>query len=390
MLRCFVAALLFCWPSVMLGQMTGRIYLEKDTFAVDEPVFLYFEITNSGTKTQNVHRADPYSFCSGYQIHISTDLSPSSSCSPMWAGGSCASSAFPLAPGKRHTERILLNYEHKIDAPGDYELQAEIHLPYASADLEYFKAAKRSLDVRDYLRFRVDQNASPADITLEAWVELLHSSDSATRREAARTLASLAPKSLENTLMDFADKPEFREWAPLAFHRLNTDRSLKGLAELLRKTEPNEDTQSARYLGESGDPKWFPLLLEGAKKHANDGAYVYPAAESGGDQALPFLIPLLQSSDNEYTRPIAVSALGHTGSRAAIPILLELLQSSDSGTAERALYGLRNLTHRTVSGDVSNLNPQSQYPAWAQWWTREGSQARIYKANECGEFKPLE
>lgn len=160
--------------------------------------------------------------------------------------------------------------------------------------------------------------------------------------------------------MGFAEDPEFREWAPLAFHRLNTHRSLEGLAELLRKSY--EDTQSARYLG-----------------------------ESGGDQALPFLVPLLQSPDTEYTRPIAISALGHTGSPAAIPILLELLRSPDSATAERALFGLRQLTHRTVGADVSNTaNPQSQYPKWSQWWTRDGTHAHIYKANECGEFKPLQ
>lgn len=90
-------------------------------------------------------------------------------------------------------------------------MKAEIHLPYAPADLGHFKAAKTSLDVYDHLRFRVDQNASPADITLEAWVELLQSSDAATRREAARTLASLAPKSPEDTLIAFADNTEFRE-----------------------------------------------------------------------------------------------------------------------------------------------------------------------------------
>jgi hypothetical protein len=31
--------------------------------------------TNSGTETQNVHRADPSSFCSGFQIHVSTVVS---------------------------------------------------------------------------------------------------------------------------------------------------------------------------------------------------------------------------------------------------------------------------------------------------------------------------
>lgn len=271
-------------------------------------------------------------------------------------------------------------------------MEVESDLPYASENLTYYSAPKTTLEVHDHLHFRVGQNTTPADITLEAWVELLRSPDLFTRREAARTLASLAPESLEETLMGFAENPEFTQWAPLAFHRLNTHRSLEGLADLLRKSErgSNESLQSARYLGESGDPEWFPLLLQVAKKHIDDGAYVYPAAESGADQALPFLIPLLQSPDHEYTRPIAISALGHTGSPAAIPILLELLRSSDSETAERALFGLQNLTHRKVGGDVSNTNPQSQYPLWAQWWTREGSHARIYKANECGDFKPLE
>jgi hypothetical protein len=193
MLGRFVATLLFFWPTIILGQVTGRFYLEKETFAVGEPVFLYFEMTNSGSETQNVHRADPYSFCSGFQIHVSTDTSPSSSCWPATGRGSCASSAAPLGPGKSRTERILLNYAHKIDAPGYYEVEVESHLPYASADLTYYSAAKTSLEVRNHLYFRIDQNVSLDDITLEAWVELLQSPDPRTRREAARTLRNRNP-----------------------------------------------------------------------------------------------------------------------------------------------------------------------------------------------------
>jgi len=58
-----------------LGQVTGQFYLGKETFAVGESVFPYFKMTNSGTETQNVHQADPSSFLSGFQIHVSTDAS---------------------------------------------------------------------------------------------------------------------------------------------------------------------------------------------------------------------------------------------------------------------------------------------------------------------------
>ena len=82
MLGRLVIALQVLWPTPVLGQVTGRFYIEKDTFALGEPVFLYFETTNSGTNTQNMHKADPYSFCSGYHIHVSSDLANNSSCAP--------------------------------------------------------------------------------------------------------------------------------------------------------------------------------------------------------------------------------------------------------------------------------------------------------------------
>src|SRR5260370_40725050 len=148
--------------------------------------------------------------------------------------------------------------------------------------------------------------------------------------------------------------------------------------------------KSADFLAESGDQKWFPLLLEIAQKNAKNGNYVNDAAESGEDMMLSTLLVMMRGSDEEFTRPIAISTFAYTGSRAAIPILLGLLRSTDTGTAERALFGLRQLTHRSaVAGDHWYDNPQSQYATWAQWWNREGSSDRIYKATECGKIAAL-
>lgn len=142
-------------------------------------------------------------------------------------------------------------------------------------------------------------------------------------------------------------------------------------------------------LAESGDPKWFPLLLEVAQKNSKIADYVVDAAESGGAQILPTLLSMLQSSDTEFTRPIAISALGCTGTGSVIPILLGLLRDPDMGASQRALYGLRQPTHRDIGGSHWFDNPQSQYSVWINWWSAEGVSAPTYKATECGEIKPL-
>jgi len=205
-----------------------------------------------------------------------------------------------------------------------------------------------------------------------------------------RRISVIVEGQLEDVLLAFADNPEFREFAPLAFHRLNTQRSMKALANLVKKTEVGsyENIKSADYLAESNDPQWFPLLQDVAQKHAQISNYVDDAAELGGDGMLPTLVSLLSSPDKEFTRINAVTAMGSTGSRAAVPILLDLLKSSDTDIADRARYGLRMLTHRTPSDDQSE-SLQSEYPKWRQWWAREGSSAPIYKPTECGNLIPL-
>ena len=65
-----------CYSTPAIGQIVGRFYLEKNTFALGEPVFLNFEVSNSGREPEDIIRADPYSFCAGYEIHLSSDPSP--------------------------------------------------------------------------------------------------------------------------------------------------------------------------------------------------------------------------------------------------------------------------------------------------------------------------
>jgi hypothetical protein len=385
----WLAALFLSCSALAFGQVTGRFYLEKSTFAPGEPVLLYFETTNAGTKALYMHQADPYSFCSGYEIHVSSDPSPTSTCARGFAG-SCLSGVAKLEPGKTRTERILLNFERDLK-PGDFDIEAGRNLSYAATDVDYFAATKENLEEHSQLHFRIDENATPNPTELQHWLDQLGSTDPEKRREAARTLAALGPKSLEKRLLGFADNSEFRQFAPLALYRLNTPRSMAALADLLGKTERGtyENMQSADYLAGSGDPQWFPLLMDNARRNASISNYVSDAAESGGDRAIPALLELARSPDVEFTRINAVSALGDTGSRIAVPILLDFLRNPDIGVAERALGALHRLTHRSGGDGSGGPYLQEQYRRWLQWWTREGGAAPIYKAKECGELTPL-
>ncbi len=389
-IRSIVVTVLIFWTAFAAGQVSGQFYMEKSTFAPGEPVFLYFEVTNDGSKSVNLQQADPYSFCSGYQISVSTDPGPKSSCGPGGIAGSCLSSDVALQPGKKRIERILLNFEHNISAPADYEVEAVRYLAHAGTDVDYFKATKNTLEVRAKLNFLVDQNTESNPMAFQPWVNQLRSTDPEKRREAARTLASVAPPSLQDALLAFADNPEFRQFAPMAFYHLHTPRSMTALADLLKKTEVGsyEHIKSADYLAESGESQWFPLLEDVARKHAQISNYVDDAAELGGDRMLPTLIALTHSSDRELTRINAVTGMGYTGSRAAVPILIDLLRNPDTEIGDRARFGLHLLTHRTASGDLHD-NPQSQYSTWSQWWARDGTTAPVYKATECGDFSPL-
>ncbi len=370
--------------------LSGRFYLEKSAFAKGEPIFLYFQVVNDGPTDEGFYPGGgPYHCLSDYRIRVSSDPHLAPSCEPGVAG-SCLEddSAVYLRPGEKYTERLLLNFEHEIGAPGEYSVDAG----------RYLRHSGRGVHATIY--FRVGTNTIQPE-AFRPWVDQLRSTDPTTRVEAARTLASLAPRSEEETLLSFTNKPEFSEFAPLAMHRLNTPRSLAAMADLLKRTEPGtfEQMESAEYLAESGDQQWFPVLLEVAQKNAGNASYVDDAAKLGGNKILPTLIALARSprkkwaarsTDEEFAQN-AVAAMGYTGSRAAVPILLKFLESPDTVVADSARQGLRLLTHRTVGDprDDRNESPQSQYRKWSQWWAREGATAPIYKATECSDFIPL-
>jgi hypothetical protein len=388
----FVAVLA---PSLCPAQVTGTFSLEKSTFAPGEPVFLTLTLHNEGKDSAEVHTADPYSFCSGYKIHITRDAAPEPACFQGY-GGSCMSGALSLGPGASHSERLLLNYRNNsqgdlgapVSLPGDYTVDASRDIAYAplGSNSRVYTAPDHSV-VHQTFHLKVDNALELSPTVYAPYIRPLDSKDDQVRREAARTLATLAPPALEPLLLTFATSKDYvlKQFAPLALANLATKTSLSALAQMLLYTEPGtyEYMTAAEKLGQTHDPAWLPLLLEVADQHG--AMYLSYAAESGGDAAIPALLVRLRHH-NPNTRNAAIYALGRTGSRAAVPLLINLLglqanpnEGDGKDTAISANVALRQLTHIYAEQGSGG----EAIPSWQQWWRTSGSSATIYRPGEC-------
>jgi hypothetical protein len=389
----------FLWSHFCPAQVTGTFSLEKTAFAPGEPVVLSFTLHNTGKQVEEVADRGPYSFCSGYRLHITRNGAQEPACYQYFSG-SCISGAISLEPGASRTERILLNYQDesrdnsaaRVNAPGDYIIDASRQIAFAPPDSNssVFTAHDHSR-AHQILHLRVDDALELSPTIYAPYVQQLESKDTQIRREAARTLATLAPPALEPLLLTFANSKddEIRQFAPLALANLSTKASLSALAEMLLHNEPGsyEYMETVQKLGETHDPVWFPILLEVADQHGD--MYLSYAAESAGDAAIPVLLARLRTA-NLSARSTVIEALGHSGSRAAVPILIQLLnvhgsQNNDDGREDAisANSALAQLTHfYAEQGPDGSLIP-TWHSRWQQWWLKSASTATIYESPAC-------
>jgi hypothetical protein len=373
--RLFVALVFAACSIAVQGQLAANYYLEKPTFAPGEPVFVYLKLSNTGPVAVRSPGFDPeLPMCSGNSIKLSRVPPSGPSCLTLFETtctieGHLPAGSVLLGPGEATVERYLLNSPFELGAPGNYLVEAG-HREGRNPTV---------LPMRVELRFRVEENASLSVAELQPWIDQLGSDDLQRRREAARVLASAASPALEETLLWFAKNPEFQLYAPLALHRLNSPRSLQAMADL-PSSEPSTP-DAARYLAETGDQKWYPVLLNASVKNGKIVSDPDYAAELGGAKMLPVLVSLERNPDSRLQ---AVMAMGLTGSREAIPILIGLLKHPDPEISWQAYYSLYELTHRSDPLESQdNFHADAQYAKWSEWWNRDGATAPIYKPTHC-------
>ena len=382
--------------SPAFAQLEGRLYLDKDAYVTGEPVYLHFDLTNNGTEPIQVATGNSYSFCGGYRIEMSSDPAGTSSCASLGSGGSCIGGGWVIAPGETRQDKVLLNYEHDLSKAGSYHIRASRTLNSGHPG-DGLANPSNGVQVRTESQFDIqvqDGNTESLPPMFEVYVADLHSKDEERQREAARVIGSMAPPFLEDTILSMIDSPVTRPFALTGLRHLNTSRAREALAGIIQRTSgySYEKEQSIKYLAEMGDEKYFPLLLDAAKKQEPNQArdYVLAAAQLGGEDAMPYVTSLL-ISPNLFSHANGVMALPQTASRRAVPILIELLRSPDVDVGKLASIGLIRLTHRSPleGGRWFSDLPSNEYPAWIGWWMSRGDTAAIYGPSQCGSIQPL-
>ncbi|SRR6266403_913644 len=375
------ASLIFVLPGATTAQIEGRLYLDKTNYLVGEPIFLNFELTNKGHEPIVFLSGSSYSSCGGYKIDVSTGPPlPNQSCLDGVAV-SCIAGVWALAPGEIRKDKILVNFAHDLTRPGHYIVHASRTLAKIKIEAEF----------EILVAIGNDEALVPM---FQPFLADLSSKIEERQIEAARVIGSLAPAFLEATIVSMVDSPVTRPYALIGLRHLNTARSRQRLAKIVQDTSgySYDKEQAIKYLSEMGDTKYFPLLLDEAKKWEPNQArdYVLAAGRLGGQAAMPYVVSLLGSSE-PFSRGNALMALPETGSRQAVPLLIEALKDPDTNLGRLASLGLIQLTHRSPfeNGRIWGGSPSGEYPDWTRWWSIHGSDAAIYKASQCGSVEPL-
>lgn len=394
----WIAMAAWClWGSAALGQLHGEISMAKDVYLAGEPVYVHFEVTNTGKDAvQYLTDGDPYvEECSGYEIEVLTGPAVKHPSCQRGKLASCLSGNDLLAPGATLRQNLLVNYAHDVSKPGKYEIRATQGLTYGVAG-ELLKAAGSKV-FRVEKRFEIEVvpgSHEQLENVYRVYMKNLESDDPDIERDAERAIVSGAPAWLEETIIGMLRRYNTRELALLGLKNLNTARSREELAKIVENSSEytGENLTAVGYLAQMGDKKYFPLLLGIAKKQPADQGqeYVLAAAELGGDEAVPYLRALLGSAEaRERTK--GVLGLKKTGSREAVPVLIAALKDANADVGRMAASGLTVLTHRAASVNRSEMSdpPAEHYGEWSKWWEANGSSAKVYGPRECGEVEEL-
>jgi hypothetical protein len=390
------AFLLFVLAGGTSAQVEGRLYLDRAIYLVGEPIYLNFELTNKGSEPVQFSSGNSYSFCGGYQIDVSSGPpTPNESCMGGW-GGSCVSGEWVVAPGEIRKDKVLVNYEHDFSKPGLYSVHASRTLSYGPpTESSPNRVNEMEFKIEAEFEIQVDIGNDETLVPMfQPFVADLSSKDEERQREAARVIGSLAPPFLEDTIISMVNSPATRPFALMGLRHLNTARSRETLASIVQGASgySYEKEQAIKDLSEMGDKKYFPLLLDEAKKSEPNQArdYVLAAAKLGGEDAIPYVVSLLGRSD-PFSRGNAIMALPETGSRQAVPLLIDVLKNPDTDLGRLGSLGLIQLTHRSPfqNGQLWGESPSGEYRDWTLWWLVHSADASIYGPTECGAVKPL-
>jgi len=382
------------WPAVGQSQeLAGRFYPEKQTYLVGEPVFIDFEITNTGDQPvwidqrmgQPCIEPDPIEVVGAKHHGFGWDTS--SGCFG-GVGGSCASGTKEVKPGAKFTGRIFLNARFRLDHAGTYQVHARRSVPvYLSEDWETSPTAVTKDFSTDFSITLRQGSEQELEAVYQPYVNDAKTPDEGDHWQAVGAIEEMAPPFLEDLILKLADVPN--RASPRALLRLNTPRAKQKLREMAEGSTYRAQ-EALQVLAETRDPSFLPVLIRIADK-STDGTRDLAIQSIGlfGDDAVPFLLSTLSDPDVN-ARIAAVRGLGLTKSRSAVSIVIGVLLNRDPQVFDVATQSLAQLTHHSITKEPWNEPPSAdEYMRWHVWWLRNGVNAPIYDTDTCVQPQPL-
>jgi hypothetical protein len=385
-------------PLFASSPLVGHFRPAEGPQLVGGPVFIIFEVVNTGKQHVQFDSANPLNPCAGYRFEIGGEYRADGTCDG-WKSFSCVSYTVDLPPGGKDSQRVLLNFFYDLPHAGPYRVHSERRVGWWVSGRDDEQHQTFEGDVELDLK-----PADPAELqtVLKPYIKALASSDHETRLEAQQALEYPAQASLESTFVKILGSEDWNEGLT-ALRRLNSPRAREVLAKIAEfgvqpkpgVTDSEKFDRSAEqylavgYLGEMGDPTYLPLLLQIAQqapRESQNRLYAtWAVGELGGPDAISFLVSELKAPDDGWRIAAAVS-LASTASREAVPVFIDLLESPDADLREVAENGLETLTHRVVTTeDISEMDPAKVHSLWSDWWKISSAGAQMYDKHDCGD-----
>jgi hypothetical protein len=304
--------------------------------------------------------------------------------------GSCLSSIRDVHNGERYQQRLLLEGDFELDAPGSYHIRAKREQKITRKGVDGL-----GLDLNVDSEFDVVLREPTEGSLQEAYQPLLsdlNSRDITTRSLGARAITQNPPRFAEAAILALTGDPVTWYASVEGLKRLGTPAARAKLLEMSSLGSAEYRRQPAiAALGEIGNAEDCQAMLSIAaqsEKYTQIEAYV-TAGRICKEEAVTPLTNLIATPDPPLVGGLAY-ALKNTSSRDAVSPLIGLLQNPDRNVRRQAEDALAILTHRKSHYGVEDTDSALQaYRDWSKWWSDNGKAAALYNPNECVAPEPL-
>lgn len=361
----------------------SRIYPDKETYLLGEPIFLNMEIVNNNSGPTQFDSS--YGRCSRDMIKVQgAQRRPPDYNAPTCGYGvsqdTCGTPIDMLPPGEKRIGKIFLNGLFSFDNPGKYHIKAGAD----NFDISVVQGTEAQLKAAfdQYVQELPDSEAS-----------LLWNPTGMQRSDTIIAgITMMAPPFLEDVILRLSYTGMATAQTIPALGRLNTERTRKRLLELAERG--NRLIEINRALAQTQYPSILAKMagyMQDRRIVDNKSYYTwyYFLWNIGlfGEAAIPYLTTALEDPDKKQG---AIRGLGVSGCREAVPILIELLEKSSGNELSYIRESLAQLTHLADGGFVKGPIPNpDEYRRWSEWWKLNGATVEIFDTDHCSNLKPL-